>query len=69
MKNILIIEILKLVLILVVLPVAVGGIFSRVDNDGLNLPFRWLSGQICLWAGFLFLCVPIILQQRENGFI
>ena len=62
-------QILKLILILVVLPVAVGGIFSRVDNDGLNLPFRWLSGQICLWAGFLFLCVPIILQQRENGFI
>lgn len=60
---------LKLVLILVILPMAVGGIFSCIDKEGWNLPFRWVSGQICLWAGFLFICVPIILQQSERDFI
>lgn len=62
-------SILKLVLILLILPTAVGGIFSQIDKEGWNLPFRWLSGQICLWAGFLFVCVPIILQQQEKGFV
>lgn len=61
-------QIIVLCLILLVLPVLVGSIFSRVERRGFNLPFRWVSGQICLWAGFHAICVPLILLPRENGF-
>lgn len=56
-----------LFLILFVLPIFVGGIFARVDGRG-SLPFRWVSGQFCLWAGFQAICVPMILLPRENSF-
>lgn len=61
--------ILKLILLLIILPIIVGGIFSHVDKEGWNLPFRWLSGQMCLWTGFLFICVPIVLQQSDRDFV
>lgn len=62
-------QILILVLILLVLPVLVGGIFSRVDRKGFNLLFRWVGGQVCLWAGFHAICVPLILLPKENSFL
>lgn len=63
-----VLQILILLVILLVLPVLVGSIFSSVDKRGFNLPFRWVSGQMCLWAGFLVICVPIILMPKENSF-
>lgn len=62
MYKSLIVQILILVLLLVLVPVAVGGIAAKVDT---NLPFRWVSGQIILWAGFQVICVPMILAQRN----
>lgn len=64
-----VLQILILLVILLVLPVCVGSIFSSVDKRGFNLPFRWVGGQICLWAGFLVICVPIILMPKENSFL
>lgn len=58
-----------LLCVLVVLPMLVGSIFTKVDRGGWNLPFRWVSGQICLWAGFQAVCVPMILLPRENSFL
>lgn len=61
-------QIIILFLVLLVLPVLVGSIFSGVEHKGLNLPLRWVSGQICLWAGFQAVSVPLILMPREKGF-
>ena len=58
----LIVQILILVLLLIPVPMAVGGIVAKVDS---NLPFRWVSGQIILWAGFEIICVPMIFEQRN----
>lgn len=63
-----ILQILILLLILLVLPVLVGSIFADVDRKNFQLPFRWVSGQLCLWAGFQLICVPMILLPKENSF-
>lgn len=57
-----IVQILILALLLVLVPTAVGGIAAKVNT---SLPFRWVSGQIILWAGFQVICVPMILAQRD----
>lgn len=62
------IQILILVLLLGVAPLLVGGLFSRIDKEGLNLPLRWVSGQMFLWAGFQIICVPLILIHPDNSF-
>lgn len=66
-----IMQIILLALLLFALPILTGGIFSGAAERGTffsNLVFRWISGQMCLWAGFLVICVPVILLKRENGF-
>lgn len=65
---IMVLQILVLMLILLVLPVLVGSLFSGVEQRGVNLPLRWVSGQICLWAGFQAVCVPLILMPRDKSF-
>lgn len=55
------IEILILSLLLIVAPIVVGTFFTGVDNSVAKLPFRWISGQILLWAGFQLICVPFVL--------
>lgn len=62
------IQILILVLLLGVAPLLVGGIFTRADGEGLNLPFRWVGGQMFLWAGFQIICVPLILIHPDSSF-
>ena len=57
-----IVQILILTILLVLVPITVGGIAEKVDA---NIPFRWVSGQIILWAGFQVICVPMILAQRD----
>lgn len=61
-------QLVILMLLLFFLPVTVGRIFCRIDRGGMNLPFCWISGQICLWAGFQLICVPLVLFPREYGF-
>ena len=62
MYKSLIVQILILTILLILVPTAVGGIAAKVDN---GLAFRWVSGQIILWAGFQVICVPMILAQRD----
>lgn len=55
---------------LFLVPYVVGGYFlknagrSRETLAG-NLIFRWVSGQICLWACFQIICVPLILLEQD----
>ncbi|MCM1188889.1 MAG: DUF6077 domain-containing protein [bacterium] len=63
-----VLQILILFMILFVLPTLVGGIFAAAAERGNRLLFRWVSGQFCLWAGFLLICVPVILIRQGDGF-
>ncbi len=47
------------------IPAWVGGIFAGVDRHIKKLPFLWISGQLLLWAGFQFFCVPLVLKERS----
>ena len=52
----------------VLLPVAVGALVSGPYERelGRSSPvFRWVSGQMILWAGFLLVSVPLILTQGK----
>lgn len=59
------IQLLVLMLLLLVIPAVVGGLFAYVDRGSRSLLFRWVSGQILLWAGFQLICVPMILKERR----
>lgn len=61
--------IFKLILLLYFVPTLVGGCFSDVDKKAPQLLFRWISGQIVLWAGFQLLSVPVILLGKEFNLV
>ncbi len=56
------VQLLILAGLLLAAPVMVGGLWSREER---SLPFRWISGQFLLWAGFQLICVPLILGQQS----
>ena len=56
-------QVLILAFFLLVLPTLAGGVFEYVDRDVRRLPFRWICGQLCLWAGFQLICVPLVLTE------
>lgn len=62
------IQILILALLLGAAPFLAGGLFVRTGGEGSDLPFRWVSGQMFLWAGFQIICVPLILMHQKNNF-
>lgn len=57
-----VVQILILALLLLVVPAVVGSLAAGVNN---SLPFRWVSGQFFLWAGFQVACVPMVLTGRK----
>ena len=63
------VQILILAVLLLLVPTVVGGIATGATGegtqDGTALSFRWVSGQIILWAGFQVICVPMILAERR----
>ena len=42
-----------------------GTIFRPLKNEGRGILFAWIYGQVCLWATFLFACVPMILADAK----
>lgn len=60
----LVIQILILTVLFIGIPIVVGGFFKNISGDMPAFLFCWVSGQICLWAGFLLICVPMILMRR-----
>lgn len=61
------IQIVVLFLILIVIPTIAGGMFDNGETGFYRLIFRWVSGQMMLWAGFQLICVPLILNPRNEG--
>lgn len=57
-----IVQLLILAVLVLVIPVIVGGLTAGVDK---SLLFRWVSGQFLLWAGFQVICVPMVLTARK----
>lgn len=64
-ESMVLIGIFVLCILLFVLPALVGELFTGVDKQAKCLPFKWISGQIFLWAGFQFICVPLVLLQKD----
>lgn len=61
------IALLILMFFLLLVPTVAGGLFMDGERLGRNLLFRWVSGQMLLWAGFQLICVPLILKNRSFG--
>ena len=57
-----IVQLLILVILVLVIPAIAGGLAVGVDR---SLPFRWVSGQFLLWAGFQVISVPMVLAGRK----
>lgn len=64
-EKMLLLQSLLLAIMMYVIPTWVGVIFAGVDRHSKKLPFLWISGQFLLWAGFQFLCVPLIIKERS----
>lgn len=62
------VQILIFILLLGVIPFLAGGLFVRSGEEGMSPVFRWVSGQMLIWAGFQVICVPLILLRWENNF-
>lgn len=62
-----VLQILWLGILLFVVPIGIGFLFVNVDKSVPKLPLQWISGQMLLWAGFQFICVPLILLERSFG--
>lgn len=62
------VQVLIFILLLAVIPFLAGGIFVRAGEGGVRPVFRWVSGQMLIWAGFQIICVPLILLCWENNF-
>lgn len=60
-----ILQILILMAFLTAVPAAVGCIYEKVNMRGSRVIFRWISGQMTLWAGFQVICVPMILRKAS----
>lgn len=60
-----VIQIGILLLLLVVLPLFTGGLVVQERTASEALPLRWISGQFLLWAGFQFICVPMIMKEKN----
>ena len=65
-----VLNLLTAAFLLLAVPSVVGGIFVKnADKDMGNsmgkLIFRWVSGQLFLWACFHLICVPLILLEQD----
>lgn len=58
-----------LALVLLVLPVLVGNMVDGRELKMNHLLYRFVSGQMILWAGFLAICVPAVLKQKPYSFV
>ncbi len=58
-----IVSVLLLFIWLVPIPMLVGGLFGRKYTGGREGIFKWVAGQIVLWAVFQLLAVPLILLK------
>lgn len=60
-----VLQLLILTILLIAMPMLAGGLFVYVNGRAANPLFLWVSGQICLWAGFQVICVALVLAERS----
>ena len=65
-----ILNLIAAALLLLAVPAVVGSIFQKnmdksMENFIGKMIFRWVSGQIFLWACFQLICVPMILLEKS----
>lgn len=58
-------RIILLAMILLVIPVVVGSVFSGVDKHAPKFTGMWIKGQMLLWAGFYMITVPLVLEKAR----
>lgn len=57
------VQILRLAIWLLAIPLCVGTLFLPVDKKSRKVILAWVSGQTLLWAVFQLICVPVILKE------
>ncbi len=60
-----VIRVILAIMMVTILPAAVGSMFLPLKKEGAGLLHAWIYGQVVLWAGFLFVCVPMILLDLQ----
>lgn len=60
-----VVRLLVLGIFLTIVPYVTGTLFRRMNNGNISPVFCWISGQMVLWAGFLAICVPMILLEQS----
>lgn len=60
-----ILGIFQLILWELLIPTALGSLFTKADTRAKRLPMMWTSGQMLLWTLFQFICVPFILLEID----
>ena len=56
-----VIRILLAIMMVTILPMLVGMVFLPLKEKGARVLLAWIGGQLLLWAGFLVICVPMVL--------
>ncbi len=62
-------QIFVFVLLILVVPLWVGGILTGTYRGRGNRMFRWIGGQFLLWAGFQIISVFLILKQESFSWL
>lgn len=65
-------KLLILIGILTVCPLLTGGIFvagKKKPGISYSLIYGWICGQMCLWAGFFVISVPLILKCKDYSLL
>lgn len=60
-----VVSILIFSILVLAVPLLAGGIFDGIYTGKGQIGFRWVSGQLLLWTGFLIICVPLILLEKK----
>ena len=63
------IRIVILGMFLLLIPALIGTLFEKNQGQTEGLIFSWISGQMLIWAGFLMICVPMILLRQSFSLV
>jgi len=61
--GMLVVQLLILMVLLIVLPFLVGGVFSVVESGRGRRMFQWISGQFLIWVGMELIAVALIIKR------
>lgn len=64
-----VLRILLAIMMVTILPMLVGMVFLPLKEKGARALLAWIGGQLLLWAGFLVICVPMVLTGSEFSMV